>query len=227
MKTQHLMMFLLSGIIYTATSCDAIYFTSPQPFNTKNIYEFPKEYRGYWVNDGDTTIIGKNYFIHKEYKQTHSIAKKEIDTSTIYILKNNKIYIKEKYEDILLTEGFPYQQQNDTIYFKAREIIKLSLGYETFLRKVDQYYILNTSNTTTWWTLYLIKKTLDNTLEISILKEEDLKSNSNFETIYNAEEGLFLDAKWSITELKNLIQKGGFSSMILELDLKDKKPFPK
>ena len=205
-------------------SCDVIYLSTPQPFDAKNIYEFPTEFRGFWVNEGDTVIIGKNYFKNKGYKQIHSIAKKEIDTSSVYILKNNKIYIHNKYEDIALSEGYPYKLQNDSIHFNAREIIKVALSYETFLRKVDEYYILNNSNTTTWWVLYVIKKTKDDKLEVCILKEDDLKNIANFDMIYNDKERVFLDAKWSKIELFYFIQKGGFSTMILELDLKEKQP---
>jgi hypothetical protein len=94
------------------------------------------------------------------------------------------------------------------------------------LRKVGENYLLNTSNTTTWWTLFLIKITKSQKLEIYILDEDDLKNISNYEIIYNTNEGLFLDARWNKKELLNFIQNGGFSEMILELDLKDKKKKP-
>ena len=173
MKTYYLIFILMGGFVLILSSCQPIYFTSPQPFDAKNINEFPKEFRGLWISEDDSTFIGKNYFIIKEYKQTHSIAIKEIDTSTIYLLKNNKIYIKEKYAEIGLSEGYPYKLQNDSVQFNAREITKVALSHETFLRKVGEYYLLNTSNTTTWWTLFLIKKTNNQKLEVYILDEDD------------------------------------------------------
>lgn len=227
MKANNFINILIGSFVLSLTSCQPVYFTAPQPFDAENIYEFPKEYRGLWVNEGDTTIIGKNYFIIKEYKQKNSIAKKEIDTSTVYILKTNKIYIKEKYDDIGLSEGFPYKLHNDSVQFNAREITKVALSYETFLRKVGKYYILNTSNTKNWWNIYLIKKTDNQKIEVYILDEDDLKNLSNFETIYKSKEGIFIAAKWSKKEMLFFIDNGQFSELILELDLKEKKPLPK
>lgn len=227
MKKGFFKLFWMVVVSIIVGGCETIYFSTPQPYNAKNIYEFPKEMRGLWVIDEDTILIDKNYFIYKEYKQTHSIAKKELDTSSIYILKNNKIYIKKKYEDISLSEGFPYRVHNDSVYFNARQVIKVALSYDTFLRKIDEDYILNTSNTTTWWMLYLIRKTADNKLNVSTLKESDLKKSDNFDTIFVADDGLFIDAQWNTVDLKKIIQKGGFSAKILELDLKDKKTIPK
>ncbi|HEX5743238.1 MAG TPA: hypothetical protein VFY09_05000, partial [Flavobacteriaceae bacterium] len=150
----------------------------------------------------------------------------EIDSSKTYLIKNNKIYIKSNYEEIPLSEGYPYKLINDTIYFNARDITKVMLSHDTFLRKVANYYILNTSNNSTWWFLYLIKKKADNKLEVYILDEKDLDNISNYELIYSTKEGIFLDARWNKKELLNIIQNGGFSLLILELDLKDKRPLP-
>ncbi len=226
MKTKHFIFIFICSSIFSLIACDPIYFTNPQPFDAKNIYEFPKEYRGLWVVEGDSTIIGENYFILKEYKQTIGIAKKEIDTSSTYILKNNKIYIKKKYADINLSEGFSYKLQNDSVLFNSRDIYKVSLSYDTFLRKVDEYYILNTSNTSTWWNLYLIKKTTKNILEVYVLAEDDLQ-NTKKDAIFISDEGIFLNTKWCKNDLLKFIKNGGFSKKILDLDLKEKKPLPK
>lgn len=235
MKTWNFISILIGSFALILTACQPFYLTSPQPYDSKNIYEFPKEYRGLMINKDsssysfdqmDTIIIGKNYFIIKDYKQTNAIAKKEIDSSKTYLIKNNKIYIKSNYEEIPLSEGYPYKLINDTIYFNARDITKVMLSHDTFLRKVANYYILNTSNNSTWWFLYLIKKKADNKLEVYILDEKDLDNISNYELIYSTKEGIFLDARWNKKELLNIIQNGGFSLLILELDLKDKRPLP-
>lgn len=226
MKTSKLNLLLI--IIFSGfyTSCDNLYFNVPQPIDAKNSYEFPKEYRGKWIEEEDTIIIGKNYFIYKDYKQTHSIALNDLDTAT-YLLKHSKIYIKEKYSEIPLSEGYPYAIKNDTIHFKASEIYSFPLSKHNFLRKVNNNYIVNSTDKNNWWYLYLIQPKNDSMLYISILNEKDLELISNHQVIYKSSNTIFLNASWTVKDMDEFIKKGGFTSEILELNLNKKLPFKK
>jgi len=64
--------FVLVLSLAFLSSCEVYNFSKPQPVDAKNIYEFPTAWRGIWVHDGDSVIIGKNYFISTSF-QTRKI----------------------------------------------------------------------------------------------------------------------------------------------------------
>jgi len=56
------------SLIFLLSSCARYFFSEPQPVDAKNLYVFPKKFRGSWVMDRDTLIIGKDFYLMPKYE---------------------------------------------------------------------------------------------------------------------------------------------------------------
>lgn len=104
----------LIAILPMIISCIGVYLSTPQPVDVKNTTSFPENLRGVWTDEESIIIIDKRnlqYTLSSEEK----IAVEELDSS-LYILKNNKIYLLYD-EGMELRGGFPYKIKEDTLIF--------------------------------------------------------------------------------------------------------------
>ncbi len=108
-------------------SCDQYYFTTPQPVDSENVYKFPADYRGIWVEEGDTILFEKDYFVNITYTN-RKVAKNMADTSSQYIIKDEKIFVVDEEEEVEIKGGFLYTLKDDTLYFREREMLEVILG---------------------------------------------------------------------------------------------------
>jgi metal-sulfur cluster biosynthetic enzyme len=218
MKQKGLIISLIIGIGFLFVSCDQFYFSTPQPIDAKNIYEFPKEFRGVWSDNLDSIIIGKDYYLNIENRKVN-VSKKEVDTSSSYIIYENKIYKIDK-EDEMLNEGYHYSIENDIITYLKREVSEIELGRKAFLRKLGNKYVVNIKNENQWWNIYLIEKTKDGGILLKILNNYNLEKIEDVKYIYSSDHNFYLNVNWTKDELLKLINKGAFSDtvMILEKD---------
>lgn len=210
---------LILGIIPLLISCDNVIISTPQPIDAKNKYSFPGDFRGVWTTDGDTIIIGKDYYKNIKYRE-EKVFKQEIDTSSSYVLKENKIYIIDKVKSEI-SEGFPVKIENDTIYYKERRVYEIALGKKAFLRKVKKNYILNFREEKQWWQVILIRKDRTGNIIVANLTNDMVYEFSNYKHIHTFSSKYgdwdYIEANWTKKELLEMINKGVFSDTIFIL----------
>lgn len=212
---------VIIGIIPIMTSCEHVYISTPQPVDSKNIYVFPKEYRGVWTCEENTVIIGKDFF---KYIQNldFKVSKIEIDSSSSYVLKDNKLYIIDN-RKMELKGGFPYKLKNDTIYYQEPEVLEIALGKKAFLRKIKKNYILNNQKENQWWELILIKKDKKGNIIVEKLDIKDLDKFTNYRHIHSFKAKYsrsdYIEANWTKKELLEMLNKGMFSDTLATLEI--------
>lgn len=214
MENKLLYLILLGSIFF---SCSTFYFTSPQPIDSKNLYEFPSQYRGTWVEGKDSMIVGKTFFRNIKNSE-RSIYKPEADTSSLLLMHDNKIYFIDSSNQIKLTGGFPYKVEGDSLFYIDHEVTEINLGPKAFLRKVEDKYILNIERESLWWELYLIQKNTDGSFMAKYLNKSDLEKIKNKKLLFSTEYDHYLEANWTVKELNAYIVKGIFSDTVIHLE---------
>jgi len=205
-------------------SCDQFYFASPQPVDEVNIERFPEAIRGLYIDQNDSITFGADYFLSVDYTNK-KIPQAEVDTSGSYILKDQKIYLLDKDEEIRLKGGYPYTVKEDTFYFSERSIIEIALGKKAFLRKVaDNGYMLNIKEEHEWWTLIFIEVKSDGAVVARYINEEDLEKIPGLKEVYVDNEDHYLEVKWTSAALNTLVQNGLFSDTLLNINMHKKIP---
>ncbi len=226
MKKSVVWISVIISLVSILSSCSHVYFNQAQPVDSKNIYKFPLKFRGVWTDNSDSVIIGKTYFKDISYTNTKK-AKNIVDTSSLFITKNNKIYIISSESELKVKGGFPYTLKNDTLYYTEREITEINLSKSTFLRKLDNDYILNIKQKNQWWEIILIAYTKESSILFRLLSKEDLENLPNAEEILSTEQDNYYQAKWTADELVKIVENGSFSDTILNLDINKKNPLKK
>lgn len=215
---------ILLAVFPLITSCDSISVSTPQPVDSKNIMNFPRDYRGTWTCEGNTVTIGKDFYEYSEVFDV-KIPKQLVDTSSSYLLKNNKIYYVDRWKQEL-GEGFPYTMENDTIYYTERTVSETTLGQNAFLRRVKKNYILNVKQENQWWQLALIEKNKGGEIIIRIQNLEELDRFSNHTHIHTLsgkyDRSEFIEANWTRKDLSDMLNKGMFSDTLLVLEPNNK-----
>lgn len=218
----HQKILLIFAILFLV-KCESIYFENPQPTDIKNKYRFPNKFIGTWVNESDTIFISKDYVYWINEIYPFEVLKTEIDTSTQYLIKNDKIYIINKNEEINLSQGVPFLEKKDTLFFKQNELNEIALGHTNFIRKIGDKYILNQQDKSKWFSLILFYKNNQNQLVVRGLNKKDLAKINQENLIYKLRQGesyqLFTNQEWSKAALLNFIKQGGFSDTIFLLEL--------
>ncbi len=218
MNAKNLNLFLVISLIFC--SCNPVFFTEPQPYGSKNIFEFPVKYRGVWMEGPDTIVISANAYLSVSYRN-ESVPKSLADTSSNYLLVNDKIFFVKKEDRLQLTGGYPYTVINDTIFYKNREVVEIFLGAKTFLRKVSDMHILNIKSDDLWWEIILVEKAKNGGILGRRLSEDDMKL-MGIDPIMKGENVNYFDVKWKEKELEDIINRGCFSDTLVNLSVDNK-----
>jgi hypothetical protein len=214
MTTKNFILIVFLTLVFSG--CNSVYFTEPQPVNSKSIYEFPAKYQGVWMEGEDTIIVTKNVYKSISY-QNSSLAKSVADTSSLHVLANGKIYLIDKDDRTKLTGGFQYDIIQDTIRYKKRDLVEVFLGGNAFLRKVGDGYILNIKSDDIWWDIVLIERAKDGSLIGRRLSKEDMDTFQDVKPIWASENVTYFDVKWKEHDLAGIIKAGCFSDTIINL----------
>lgn len=207
---------LMGLLVALLTSCNTIYFTEPQPVDSKNLYEFPSKLQGVWMDGEDTIMVGKTFYRSISYIDKQLPAS-VADTSPEYILMNGKIFIVHTDGPIRLSGGVPFQIRHDTLFYKDREIVEVFLDGKTFLRKVGNRYLLNVKSDDLWWELVLVEKTREGIILGRRLSTDDMDKLPNVKPVFVDDDVRFYDLKWKEAEVADFIDKGCFSDTIIHL----------
>ncbi len=202
-------------------SCDNIYISKPQPVDTENIYTFPKKFRGMWLDGEDTVIVDKNTYLRIAYREKKA-AMAVIDTSSSFLLKNNKIYLINKDNDLKIHGGFAYTVKDDTCFYRIPDITEINLGRSTFLRKVNNYYFINYKNDNHWWFINLIEKTNDGGILVTVPNLEHMENVASYDKIYSFEYDHYIEAEWTSGDMLNMVVKDVFIDTFFYLDPRNK-----
>ncbi|MDZ7614312.1 MAG: hypothetical protein U5K51_11865 [Flavobacteriaceae bacterium] len=103
-------MFLLFGLFLMIEKCDPIYFNKPQPDAVKNLKQFPKAYRGTFMDQDSTYLVIDKTTLISRHKLEWKLTRSALDTSTTYLLDKNFLINK------LTNEKSPVQFRHDTIF---------------------------------------------------------------------------------------------------------------
>lgn len=196
-------MLILNGVLLIfmglLSSCERYHFSTPLPVDERNIYEFPKSFRGTWLVHEDTFEIGSNFLRNISWESDkiysgvltryqpaslktvrYDSAKHSMDTVINYFIRGKKIYRNS--ED--LAPGSFFKIKDDTIYLNTRNKMEVYLGPYAFLRRISEdAFILNMSEEGiwseitgkgTWWQLALIEKTADREIFIRLIRDKGL-----------------------------------------------------
>ncbi|MFC0264170.1 hypothetical protein [Fontibacter flavus] len=159
---------LIVGLsIFLLVSCRSVYpnfqdvdflTEKPQPSWRKNLYTFPKELQGLWVNEIsyesekqfeiDSTWIGKNTYRHQKYF-VGTTSFEEFKKSTEEGLSEEELWellryvVESEYPGVtLIIENEPLGphllDNEGNLTLRVRSIQQLSLSKDVFLRKVNK-----------------------------------------------------------------------------------------
>jgi hypothetical protein len=140
--------------------------------------------------------------------------KKPIDTIPNYIIHGDLIF--EKANDGRLENGCRYFFTNDTIHITGNDTIRVELGQNAFLRKLNQnFYVLNIRNyimgkDNDWWQLTILQ--INDDRSITMLAPSGKLGTLPF-LIYGNHTGdyvFYFDPGWSSADLLKLIGEGYF-----------------
>lgn len=212
--------FCLVSMVFLIIACNYCNFENPLPINKKNIYYFPGEFRGKWLNNSkDTVIISKHYLSYIEIHHK-KLAKSLIDTSKKYIIKDKKIYFIEKGQNnsTELSKGYQYIIDKDSIIVNIPIKNEIILSKNSFLRKAGDYYLVNIKNENDWWFIILFERKKDKTIIIrSINPKNENDFFKNCELIHKINDDVYLNCNWNENEILKFINNGGFSDTLLVL----------
>lgn len=215
------------SVLVLLFSCDVILFEDPQPLSVKNQYEFPKEFIGTWyeLEDGQqqqTLFINKYQVFWYENRNDVSILKKQVDTSSKYCIYNEKIYEINPYEELFLSQGFPYQIRNDSVFYEHKTINEVALSRINFIRKVDNMYLLNMKNENQWYSILLCYINNNNHLIVRGISSKDIAYLNQEHILFQKYKGegaiqLFTTQQFNKSTLLQFIHQGGFSDTLMNL----------
>jgi hypothetical protein len=168
------LLFVLFSVTILFCSCDIHNFSMPQPIDKENIYEFPEEFQGRWINAG----MDESFFVSKKYGllishdtteiSTESLSKRNLKGEyleptlynsfrTIYYDSEKRPfdtvdnyvlrgqYIYEKFSG--LGRRYRYIIHHDTITIFKNDTTCIDLGRNAFLRQINKnLYSLNICN---------------------------------------------------------------------------------
>jgi hypothetical protein len=205
-------------IVIVASSCESYYFNNPQPKDSKNLYSIPKKYRGDWplnMQNTHTLSIGKDYYSTNE-RITKSKSELDLDTNAHFI--RDKIYFSE---ENVLQRGYDYSIKGDSIIIEVIE--KTEINKNTFLRKIDYGYILNSRHPEmeNWYKIQFVDTRNAEGVAIRELDREDLEKLRNYEILHENFNN-YLIADWTKNEIQNFIDNGAFSDTICFLKYKER-----
>jgi hypothetical protein len=151
-------------------SCNAYFFSQPQPVDRKNIYSFPSFFRGSWVADGDSSVyqIGKknitiiNHSTEKIVKGAWPQIHDKADTlhlpphyasfqTILYdslkgpVDTTNNYLVRDEFIYELssnghLKKGYSYQILEDTFLVQKNDTSYIDLGQNAFLRQINKQF---------------------------------------------------------------------------------------
>ncbi|MFK7756557.1 MAG: hypothetical protein AB8B53_06465 [Flavobacteriales bacterium] len=215
------------SISFILSSCAESYFSEPQPLDVKNITKLPKKYTGVWLlGDSssrslltkDSLIVSERFYkMFNKFQFKESIQKIESDSNSFLI--EDKLYV---IEDGNLKGGFDYEIKSDSIIADVEEVTLVEFGETTFLRKIDQGYILNLEVEASpgWWKLKFIDTRRKDGIVIRELgKEEQSKPHSK---PLSEELNNYFVSGWSKAAMEKYIDSGGFADTLIYLKFNER-----
>lgn len=156
-------------------SCEALYFSRPQPIDEPDLKKFPSLLKGSWYSENDgLRIIDKKGIrmivddtgsqdISKRWVETrydeagnetaqhlhfirYDSSKQAYDTSLEIILQDGLAFGVDIEKN--LETGYPYEIKDSVLYYHNKDTVYYDLGNNILLRKLDaKHYALNIRNT--------------------------------------------------------------------------------
>jgi hypothetical protein len=212
--------------------CTTYNFSQPQPVDRKNIYTFPKKFRGIWgseITPKDSAsaeseketysfVLNKHYLRFAQTREENILLKnlkeiiydslqKKMDTITHYLLHDGYIYRVDA--SGLLDEPHAYHLENDTITIFENDTIYVDLGKNAFLRKLNKnFYVLNMRNF-----LVILEKEHKGTLTYLECGDKSPTLPSMFYAKHSENGGsYYFNSRWTSAEMLQLIHQGYFDT---------------
>ena len=201
------------------TSCDSFYFNKPQPVDSKSLVEFPKEYRGMWGEENDTTIIAEDHVMIVTNTESR-VDRNDVDDNAQYKFSNDLVFVLSNEEGDEISNGNKFYWDQDTLVIMEREVTEIDLGKKTFLRKTDKGHLFNRKNENHWWEIYYLEKVKNGDVLIRSLKKDDLDKIKSIERIHEKDGDYYLKADWTKQDFEKVLESGGFTDTILVLEEK-------
>jgi len=191
---------LLTLLAFGLYSCENYHFSNPLPVDVRNIYVMPRQFRGTWVDNGDTIIIGKDF-----YKKTHIEITKVINgiwinpTDTLPVKTDSATLKKytslKKYESLQRILYDSAKHPTDTVnnyILKGNKIYKIA---ENNQLELGAYYYIKDDTI-----YYQYRKANDDEMELTLGKNSFLRKISTNSYLLNIKEGAEIkrDDWWSV-----------------------------
>ena len=166
----------------------------------------------------DSLFIGKDYY-HFVSRGIIKESMESMKNDTLIYFIDDLIYYKE---DNLLQGGYSYTQEGDSsvIFTEDHDIVQF--GKEAFVRYIDYGYILNIQHESMidWWQLRFIDLRNPEMAVICELSKQDENLLPPHE-ILSEEFPNYLRGSWTKSDIKELLDKGGFSDTLLVLEYEE------
>ena len=152
-------------LIVIFTSCTTIFFDTPQPIDSSNLYYFPNSLQGEWFTKSKDSIIINDSSFHQIDNIEHKFAMQHFDSLKYYIVDNkihiiNRIDIKPKDTstisalfnveiDTIKIEGEEDCISKQVFYFDTiSDGIAFTLTNDTLLFYEREEFVINISDST-------------------------------------------------------------------------------
>ena len=202
--------FSILILLLLTISCNSVFFDTPQPADSENLKDVPKEIQGTWRNIGknyqESIIIDRTSF-HKTSVKNNQIAKSTIERSENYKVREGKLYLASEN----FKSGYPFLILNDTVNFITRdEEMAFVLSDSVLLRHAKKCYVVNLKNRK-WGEIVFIQKIKTGEIKISYPLGEDLMaliSKFNISVLDSSgKDSIFFHAGFKSRNIRGIINK--------------------
>lgn len=147
-----------------------------------------------------------------------------VDTINNYIINKDKIY--EIDADHLLSKGYDFTRENDTLTITKKDSVFIELGQNAFLRKIaDSLDAFNINNSViargeyeNWWMLIILEMNADGKLSQWDCSSKTGELSCMFYDLHPSKYSdiYYFDCQWSSNDLRRLMKEGYFEKTSLK-----------
>lgn len=109
-------LIILACLLFSLLSCNAYYFSRPQPVDRKNIYRFPKSFRGTWISGVPAMDTGKSIIVTfvydsagqpvtKDEKKSSFKEEESLDLDAGHYLVGHNYFLKVNCSKVRIQKG--------------------------------------------------------------------------------------------------------------------------
>jgi hypothetical protein len=201
-------------ILTSLIACEpSVTFTEPQPADTDNLSNFPRQLKGIYLSLSDSSTLSINEkLIQRTYDFDYKIHPNQLD-STARLSGDTLINIETKERELIKRDG-------DSLKIHIHNVDTLfQMDYDNVVRKYKGYYFLNKRYDKTSWSVEKLNLSKGQLIISSISTKEDIENlNKITETVQDTVTNYNFTA--TKQQFKKFVKNDGFSDSEIFIRLK-------